>query len=444
MSFNAPVSGMSLPSARYVNSISETFPNPNRSYKVETGIIGRYTRDHLPINSNLTNGSVSDNYVEFILNSNQQEFIDCNSFVMEMKIRILAADGKPVTDTSNVTVIDGVGHRILSRYTLFLNGVPCESNSYFGLYNNINTYMSMSKASLSSSGMNMYYRDSTNESVITGETFKNQNNLEKVISNQCNNTLHMMTPLQFNISSSNFYLLNGVDIRLRFDMAPAKLIINSSDVNNEYSYAIDSVKLWSEKIIPDPSAMISLNKSLIEKNQVIEYIHERPVIKNFVFPAGQSSLSLDNIFNGVIPHTIHMVFLKQTAVNGVYNVNGAHFSNCNLSSLRMEINGNTHSAMTCSFPNEVTNIFHHTLSNLKSNKHLLTLQSFKNGKTIHCWDLRNSDCIDVLNIERSGNVRISFQTDKPLTENYFVFIIGTTTGLIEIDGSRRVKTSYIM
>ena len=55
--------------------------------------------------------------------------------------------------------------------------------------------------------------------------------------------------------------MNGVDIRLRFDMAPAKLIINSADNNNEYSYVIDGVKLWSEKMIPDPSVMIALNKS---------------------------------------------------------------------------------------------------------------------------------------------------------------------------------------
>ena len=41
---------------------------------------------------------------------------------------------------------------------------------------------------------------------------------------------------------------------------------------------INSVKLWNQKIIPDPSAMINLNDSLIEKQQVIEYFHERPDI----------------------------------------------------------------------------------------------------------------------------------------------------------------------
>ena len=34
----------------------------------------------------------------------------------------------------------------------------------------------------------------------------------------------MMTPFKFNISSADFYKLNGVDIRLRFDSASARLI----------------------------------------------------------------------------------------------------------------------------------------------------------------------------------------------------------------------------
>ena len=145
MSFNTASHGITLPTIKYTNSISEEFPNGNRTYKVETAIAGRYMRDHLPINSNLTNGSINDNYIEFVLNSNQQELIDCNSFALEMKIKLVKPDGSELDDNDKVNVIDGLGHRILSRCTIFLNGVPCESNSYFGLYNSINTYISMGK-----------------------------------------------------------------------------------------------------------------------------------------------------------------------------------------------------------------------------------------------------------------------------------------------------------
>ena len=46
------------------------------------------------------------------------------------------------------------------------------------IYNNINTYRSMSKTFLTSSCMNMYYRDSRIGSEITDETFKKQIDVE--------------------------------------------------------------------------------------------------------------------------------------------------------------------------------------------------------------------------------------------------------------------------
>ena len=68
-------------------------------------------------------------------------------------------DESDLDDSVKVSVIDGSDHRIWSRCTIILNSEPCKSNSYFGLYNSINTYISMRKHSLSSLGRNMYYKD---------------------------------------------------------------------------------------------------------------------------------------------------------------------------------------------------------------------------------------------------------------------------------------------
>ena len=61
-------------------------------------------------------------------------------------------------------------------------------------------------------------------------------------------------------------------------------------------------------------------------------------------------------------------------ISGEYNVNEAQFSNCNSSSLRMGINGNT-----SSFPNYIANL----LFNLEDDTNLLTFQSLKNGRMIY-------------------------------------------------------------
>ena len=77
----------------------------------------------------------------------------------------------------------------------------------------------MGKDSLSSLGRNMHYKDikAKTDSKIDATTFANQMDDEKEIEKACKNILHMITPLKFDVSSEDFYLLNGDDIRLRFD-----------------------------------------------------------------------------------------------------------------------------------------------------------------------------------------------------------------------------------
>ena len=438
-------SGYTIPTNRYINSVSSDFPNSNRVFKVESGITSRYVRDYLPINANLSNGAVDDNYIEFILNSNETEFVDCTSFALEMKMKIVNSIGeKPVID-SKYSVIDGLGRRIISRFTLFLNGVPIESNSYFGLYNTLKTYTSMSKAKLDGVGRNMYYKDLSIpiENKFNNENFPSKSEFEMGIIEDCKSTLHFMSPLHLDIGSGGFYLMNGVDVRLRFDLSPASLIINSID-NVDYKYVLQNVKLWVQKVVPHNDALISLNKSLISTNSSVEYLIDRPIIKNFVFPTGQSILSVDDIFNGIIPHMVYIFFINQRSLSGSYDRNGAYFTNCDLSSLRMDLNGNTVTSMSSIFPNQVANLFYHTIFNLKDSKHLLTHQNFKKGRTIYTWDLASSDCCDDLKIEKSGNLRINVQLASPNEENVIMFAVGITTGLIEIDSARRVKTSYLM
>ena len=445
MSHLQPLSGVTIPTVNYSNSISEEFPNSNRMYKVESGIVNRYFRDNLPINANLTNGTVADNYIEFVLNSTSQEFYDLNSFALELKIKILNENGGALTPESKLSLIDGAGHRILSRCSLFLNGTACQSSAYFGLYNTIKSYLNMGKDDLESIGRNMYYKSLSTKifDKIEATSFENLNSDETLIQSECKDVIHMTVPLCLDLSSADFYLLNGVDVRLRFDLSSPNLIINSND-GRDYKYSIQMVKLWTQKIVPNPDALYSLNKSLVSSNGTVEYIFERPVIKNFVFPSGHTILSLDNIFNGIIPHKIYMFFIRQSAVNGSYKDNAAFLTHCNISSLQLQVNGNIIASLNATFPKEVASVFHHTLLNMKNDKNLMNLKNFKEGRTIFTWDLKNSDSDDVLALQKSGNVRINLQSSIANTENIIAYVVGLSTGLLEIDANKRVRCSYTM
>ena len=70
------MTGDSIPTVRYLNSIIGNFPNPKRNYKIDGTISNRYVRDLLPVNVNLDGSSIQDGYVEFILNGSNKELIN--------------------------------------------------------------------------------------------------------------------------------------------------------------------------------------------------------------------------------------------------------------------------------------------------------------------------------------------------------------------------------
>ena len=75
MSHMIGLSEISLPTNNYSNSNFEEFPSSKRVYKVESGFSIKYLRDSLPLKANLSNGTVADIYVDFVVNSNQVEFL---------------------------------------------------------------------------------------------------------------------------------------------------------------------------------------------------------------------------------------------------------------------------------------------------------------------------------------------------------------------------------
>ena len=77
----------------------------------------------------------------------------------------------------------------------------------------------------------------------------------------------------FDFAVAQTYLIDGVDIKIRLDLAPPALVINSPDPER-YVYFLQSIKLWSTKIIPYTEALVGLNKSLTNGSSLDLFFHD--------------------------------------------------------------------------------------------------------------------------------------------------------------------------
>lgn len=176
-----------------------------------------------------------------------------SSFALELKLKITNPDGSAFNDKSKLTAIDGFGNRVIKKFALFLNSIQVESNVHFGIWNSVYSYLYLDRGSLEAVGQNMLYKylKTKFQSTITKSSFDNQPSEEVTTQKVCKTGIHICTPLSFDISSANFHLLNGVDIRIRLDLVPPKVLINSTN-GIDYNYEIEHAKLWCQRIVSIP------------------------------------------------------------------------------------------------------------------------------------------------------------------------------------------------
>ena len=442
------LTGFNTPTHKYDQSVISAFPRINKKYLVESSIGSRNDRDYMSTNCSLFTGRVTDQFIEFNVAGVDSEFIDLSSIAIEMKLTLTNADGTAIANDANLTVCDGIFHRIFQSHTVYMNSVQVENSPNFGLLNVIKTYCNMSKTKLATFGRNMGY-NSLYEPIPSTYTAAHYAGLEDGSEEHENlrlcrtSNMHFYGPLNLDVGDCDTYLLDKIDLRIRLDLAPPALVLNTSG-NDLYKYHFEMCKLWIQRVTPIPSAMLALNRSMNEKHATVEYIFNRPVLKRYIFPRDHTSLIIDNPFQGIVPQKIFIFTMNQTAFDGQYSANPNYLITNNITNVKAELNGSVLTNMSCSYPDNIAQAFYETVKSLGANSHhLITYENFKAGRNIYVFDTRSSDAQDVIYIERSASLRFSLNASIPCTSNKVVFLLGYTTGVFEIGHLRRVFPQYL-
>lgn len=446
--FTAAPTGKTLPTSNITNTISDAYPNPSRTFKISEGIEFRNMRDFLPVNSSTDGSYQNDKYLEFIIHPGDKTFLNLERVFLELKLQIQTNAGARLNEATHaVSIIDGIGTSIISRCSVYLNGVLCESSSYKGISEYIRSVLTMSNEELHGIGRGNFFKslDTQISDKITEEYFAADKISadEASIVESCRKVIHTMSPLRLDISSAETFLLDNVELRIRLDLQPnAFCFLTHQDIR--YQYKIEMAKLHVETIIAESNALLSLNQRMLSDGTSVEYIIDRPAIKTQILMNGSSGISVDDVFTGLIPSKLYVFMIAQDSLRGSYSRNPLHLAHCDLKNIRLDINGNSYSYLTGEFPDQSTHFFINSLLNINSKETGLTRKNFINGRTILVFDLGTSNSSDTIEIERRGNLRLELETRTPVTENVVLFMVGVLNGVIFINSSRAVNTSFLM
>ena len=439
---NIPGTGDNVPVSSYTVGITEAYPNVNRQRIVESSINSKEKVDVLPVNMGV-NYRLSDKYLEFRIPGTIGSFIDLASLVIEMKLQIKKNNGEDIPDDLNIGVVNGISNSLFKSISIFINDKMIESNPLFNYTSYLKMLMSINSDNINSFGKCGFFHDDANNGEVTksytNAIFTTAGNLEnKLLQTLKGEGVDVCFPLLFDISTLDMYLLDGVDLRIRLEIASNSWIFNSNNANPQLSLNIGKVKLWMDRVIPHYNAMTALNQALSVKP--IEYVFQKTLHKTYIVGANENSIMIDRPFGMVIPEKMHMLIINMNAFSGRSTLNGLYFEHANLENYHVTVNGNTFYNVNTDFSNSFySQSYYETLKTIGiNNNHMIDYNTFKAGRSVFSFNFVHETVEETLPVESSANLRLTLKFSANLTSPHTIILLAETTGLISIDANRMV------
>ena len=440
---HTPGTGNNIPLSNYVAGISSLFPSTLRQRLVETSINSKERVDFMPSNVGVNN-TLDDKYLEFRISGVQGVFLDLASLTLELSADVTDVHGNKLGNDATIGLVNGISNSLFKTANVFINEKLVESTPFYNYVSYIKLLKEVGVYELANIGRcaglyNDVMSDGSVANVYRDDDYKVVNSyLANRMTDIKTNGIQTCFSLMLDLSSLDMYLLDGVDVRIRLEVANTDWLINSVDADrNGYKFKINTAKLWVDRVFPQYNALAALNDTLNNSN--IEYVFNKSLVKSYMIGVNQRSIMIEQPFNTCIPEKLYMCFIPANNFAGGYTNNPLYFSNSNLENVNISINGSTIYNIKSDFNRHPTTIYYECLKTLGlDSKHMLTYDSFKNGRTLLCFNFVYEDMKDAIPVELSANMRISITFGQVVTQPYIVLLIGETVGLLTVDRNRIV------
>ena len=431
---NIPGTGSRIAVSKYAAGITEFFPNVNKKRIVETAINSRERIDIMPTGlSSLSN----DKHIEFRIKGSEGVLLDMSSLSIELQVTF-EKDGGFKDDDEPFTIVNGFSNTLFKSVNVFLNEKIVESNPMYNYTSYIKMLQTFPISTLTSLGACGHLKDdhSSHLNGIPDQYTSAQIKLMEGDKALITKGVELHFPLLLDLAGMDMYLLDGIDLRVRLELANRNWFMGYRGVH-AIRTNIRKMVLWIDRVVPVFNAMKALSDSL--KSNHLEYKFNKCLLKTYIVGANENNIVIDQPFNNVIPDKLSLCFIANEAFNGSLTRNPLFFPQLDVSQMRVSINGNTAYALN----NDIT-AYYETLRSLGlQDDHMITRDAFFNGRCVYNFNFVPEDIKSGnIPIETSANMRISIDFNTPPTVPHILLLIGDSIGIMNIDKDRHIQCEY--
>ena len=253
---------------------------------------------------------------EFSIDGNA-EYIDLAESFIYVKAEITAADGGVLTD-KKVAPVNLFLHSLFSQLDVSLNNKLVSSGSdtypYRAILGTLLNYGSEAKTTRLTSAL--FYKDTPGAMEQTYPTKAvgaggNAGLISRYEHSSKSASVEMIGPIHSNIFFQGRYILDFVNLKLKFTRTKSEFCLMSADTNPNHKVIIEDAIVFVRKVKVNSSVSLAINGIL--RQDTAKYPIRTTEIKTFSVGAGGRNTSHDNVFTGKIPNRIIIALLSNDA-----------------------------------------------------------------------------------------------------------------------------------
>ena len=409
---------------------------------IQTDIISNKIVDYHPV-SNIESNDIP---IQFEIAGNPEEYIDCQDINIELKLKIIRADGKAIDAADKVGLTNLGIASIFHDVSLTLNDKQVEGGNHvypFSSYISTLTQFQQQakKTHLRSSGWVADQAEKFDDETNTGL-------VERMKWSKGSKEFQLKGPVHLDFFRQSRYLISQVNMRLKFIRSDPEFALMAFDAN-KYKIQITSAVLYVKKLLMNPRVINEHAVGLKRHNAIYPINHCE--LTTFTIPTGTQSHTRDRLFPIAMPKALYISFVDNDALNGSYRKNPFHFQHFNINKLALYADGDY--VVNKPFAPDVVNGLYlreycATMSSLgmynTDDSNGITFHEFGHGYFFMMYDLTPDANLSGNNdyITKPGNLRLELSFKAATTTTINVLLYAVYDSKIEITELRDILPSY--
>ena len=259
---------------------------------------------------------VDSDSIEFNIAGSTEHYLDLAHTLINVKAKIVNENGTDLGADVSVAPVNLMLHSLFSEVDVTLNDKLISSSSntspYRALLETLLTYSPPAKTSQLTAAL--FYKDTAGkmdtDNTTVDEDF-NEGLKKRYRMTKGSRVIDLVGPVHGDIFFQDRFLLNGVNLKLKFHRSKNSFCLMSALPNTTHRVKILEASLYVRKVVVSPTVALAHAKTL--QSATAKYPLRRVEVKTFSIPQGNQSFTRENLFLGQIPRRVVIGMVDNTA-----------------------------------------------------------------------------------------------------------------------------------